>query len=150
MSHYHVLIPATRTRPLSVFWSVIVSCHLDRPCPQVGNTLKICKKSSRPFRVWFPTSPPGGEEKPRTKIYNLDVLIRIKRNLNNTEGATRSTPTLGEDLTHVASLAESFSRLRSRTGTVNSDLVDALDREGQFFFSFFLNSSLSLTMDISR
>ena len=70
-----------------------------------------------------------------------DVLIRIKRDLNNAEEATRSA-TLGADLTHVASLAESFSQLRSRNSTVKSDLVDALDREGQF--STFL-SFLSLT-----
>lgn len=60
---------------------------------------------------------------------NLDVLIRIKRNLNDAEEATGSA-TLGADLTHVASLAESFSQLRSRNGAVKSDLVDALDREG--------------------
>lgn len=63
-------------------------------------------------------------------IANTDVLIRIKRNLNDAEEATRST-TLGADLTHVASLAESFSQLRSRTSAVKSDLVDVLDREGQ-------------------
>ena len=65
--------------------------------------------------------------------HNLDVLIRIKRNLNNAEEATRSA-TFGADLTHVASLAESFSKLRARTSAVKSDLVDALDREGQAFF----------------
>ena len=64
--------------------------------------------------------------------HNLDVLIRIKRNLNNAEEATRSV-TLGADLTRVASLAESFSQLRSKTSAVKSDLVDALDREGQVF-----------------
>lgn len=71
-------------------------------------------------------------------IKNLDVLIRIKRNLNNAEEATRSTSTLGADLTHVASLAESFSQLRGRTSAVKSDLVDALDREGQVFFPLLL------------
>ena len=70
-----------------------------------------------------------GKKGPRTNR-NADVLIRIKRNLNDVEEATRSA-TLGADLTHVASLAESFSQLRSRASTVKSDLVDALDREGQ-------------------
>jgi hypothetical protein len=69
-------------------------------------------------------------DRKRVLIANPDVLIRIKRNLNNAEEATRST-TLGADLTHVASLAESFSQLRSRTSAVKADLVDALDREGQ-------------------
>ena len=77
---------------------------------------------------------------------NLDVLIRIKRNLNNAEEATRSA-TLGADLTHVASLAESFSQLRSRTSAVKSDLVDALDREGQAFFHTSQDSQ-GLTLDI--
>lgn len=69
----------------------------------------------------------------RRTNHNPDVLIRIKRNLNDTEEAMRSA-TLGADLTHVASLAESFSQLRSRANAVKSDLVDALDREGRFFF----------------
>jgi len=70
-----------------------------------------------------------GRKRKRVLIVIPDVLIRIKRSLHNAEEATRSA-TLGADLTHVASLAESFSQLRSRANAVKSDLVDALDREG--------------------
>lgn len=109
---------------------------LDCPCPQFGSTLKICKTFSRLYRVWFPACFQL-KEKGTCTNHNPDVLIRIKRDLNNAEEATRSA-TLGADLTRVASLAESFSQLRSRNNTVKSDLVDALDREGQFspFSSF--------------
>jgi len=86
--------------------------------------------------------PAGGKKGTRTNIVIPDVLIRIKRNLNNAEEATRSA-TLGADLTHVVSLAESFSQLRSRSSAVKSDLVDALDREGQVFQP--LSNFLSLT-----
>ena len=81
------------------------------------------------------------EEKGACTDRNPDVLIRIKRNLSNAEEATRSS-SLGGDLANVASLAESFSQLRSRNSAVESDSVDVLDREGQFstFWSF-----LSLT-----
>ena len=72
----------------------------------------------------------NSKKRGRRTNHNPDVLIRIKRNLNDTEEAIRSA-TLGADLTHVASLAESFSQLRSRANAVESDLVDALDREGK-------------------
>lgn len=78
---------------------------------------------------------PARTKRGRRTDHIPDVLIRIKRNLNDTEEAIRSA-TLGADLTLVASLAESFSQLRSRANAVKSDLVDALDREGLFFVSF--------------
>ena len=104
-----------------------------RLSPHVPSSEALSRSAKRfhvhPGSGFQPLSSMRGKRGPRTNR-NTDVLIRIKRNLNDVEEATRSA-TLGADLTHVASLAESFSQLRSRASTVKSDLVDALDREGQ-------------------
>ena len=105
-------------------------CRFTAHVPSSEALSKFAKRFHvHPGSGFQPLSSMRGKKGPRTNR-NTDVLIRIKRNLNNAEEATRSA-TLGADLTHVASFAESFSQLRSRTNAVKSDLVDALDREGQ-------------------
>ena len=80
-----------------------------------------------------PRSPPArcaNRELHRTPLLSAELLIKIKPKLKDITSSSVDAGTVVKDLHQIASLAQSFSDQRFKSGNNDGHFTDALDQQG--------------------